>query len=45
MAKLAHAISKARSRSHIALIGQLRTLDKKPLLKLLVPEALDLIRL
>jgi hypothetical protein len=34
MAKLAHAMSKARSRSHIALIGQLRTLDRNLPLKL-----------
>jgi hypothetical protein len=45
MAKVAHVTSKARNRNHIPLIGQLRSLDKKPLLKLLDPEALDLIRL
>jgi hypothetical protein len=45
MAKVAHVTSKARNRNHIPLIGQLRTLDKKPLLKLFDPEAFDLIRL
>ena len=45
MAKVAHVRSKARNRNHIPLIGQLRSLDKKPLVKLLDPEALDLIRL
>src|SRR5262249_17140875 len=37
MAKLAHAMSKSRNRSHIPLIGQLRTLDRKLPLKLSVP--------
>jgi hypothetical protein len=37
MAKLAHAMSTSRNRSHIPLIGQLRTWDRKLPLKLSVP--------
>jgi hypothetical protein len=41
MAKLAHAMSKTRKRSHIPLNSQLRILDRKPPLKLLDPVELD----
>jgi hypothetical protein len=34
MARVAHVMSKTRNRSHIPLISQLKSLDKKPPLKL-----------
>jgi hypothetical protein len=44
MANVAHAISKTRNRSHIPLIGQLRTLDRKLPLKLRVSPESALVR-